>query len=317
MRPYFSRCSTNAALLVLMLGILSGKALAQDLTNGLSWWMYYVSDSTSLANLTIPGSHDSGALYEPVSGTAICQDLSIRNQLDIGVRYLDIRLRQYGNALLVHHGSVYQHENFDDVLGQVIGFLQTNPSETVVMEVSSEYTPANNTETYEQTFMRYVNNTAYSSYWWRHSYVPQLGQVRGKIVLLRRFTGTFAVSGGIDVTGWQDNAEFTLTDTRAVNIIVQDYYKVSASTNDHKWSAITDLFNQAVGNTSGNWYLNFTSGVRTVLGIPDIPGVANDINGRLYSYFSTDTLNNVHYGTVISDFVNKQTIQQELRTYFY
>ena len=109
-----------AGLLALWLSALPVKTIAQNLTNDLSWWMYYVNDSTSLANLTIPGSHDSGALYEPVAGTAICQNLSIREQLDIGVRYLDIRLRQYGNALVVHHGSVYQHQNFDDVLTQVI-----------------------------------------------------------------------------------------------------------------------------------------------------------------------------------------------------
>src|SRR4051812_11416973 len=115
-----------------VLGMLAGRAgsaRAQNLDTELSRWMQYVDDSVSLAALTIPGSHDSGALFEPVSGTAICQNLWIRDQLNIGVRYLDIRLRQYGNALLVHHGQVYQHENFDNVLQQTVEFLQTNPRE--------------------------------------------------------------------------------------------------------------------------------------------------------------------------------------------
>jgi hypothetical protein len=55
----------------------------------------------------------------------------------------------------------------------------------------------------------------------------------------------------------------------------------------------------------------------SILGTPNIPGVANDINGRLDNYFNTDTLSHVHNGVVISDFVSKSTIQQELRTYFY
>lgn len=302
-------------LLAALLGSLPRAAAAQDINNSLPWWMSYASDTASLADLTIPGSHDSGALYEPIAGTATCQTLSILDQLNIGIRYLDIRLRQYGNALVVHHGAVYQNRNFDDVLGQVVSFLATHPSEVVLMEVSSEHTPANNTESYEQTFMRYVNNAAYANYWWRHSYVPRLGDVRGRIVLLRRFAGSFGVSGGIDVTGWRDNTSFTLTDTRGTNIVVQDSYQVAFGTNDNKWNAITGLLGQAAADRTGNLYLNFTSGVRSILGIPNIPSVSNDINNRLYNYFAAAP-SGTHYGVVISDFVNRQTVQQQLRAYF-
>jgi len=278
--------------------------------------MDFVDDSTSLADLTIPGSHDSGARFEPIAGTAICQDLTIGDQLGIGVRYLDIRLRQIGNALVVHHGAVYQNQNFDDVLGQVVGFLRAHPSETVVMEVSSEYDPANNTESYEQTFLRYVASAAYHDYWWRDGAIPRLGDVRGKIVLLRRFAGSAGAAGGIDVTGWQDNAQFTLADARGQAVVVQDFYKVSLTTNDNKWNAITSVFGQAVNDTDGTWYLNFTSGVRSFLGIPNIPAVSNDINARLSSWFQTSPLHQVHDGTIISDFVTKSLVQQELSHYF-
>jgi 1-phosphatidylinositol phosphodiesterase len=319
MKSYLSKFPVIVALLTALAGGFPGKAAARDLNTGLSRWMYYISNSSSLGSLTIPGSHDSGALYERISGTAICQNLSIGDQLNIGVRYLDIRLRQYGNGLLVHHGSVYQHQDFNDVLAQVTAFLATNPSETVVMEVSSEYTSANSTETYEQTFMRYVNNSAYSGYWWRDSYVPALGEVRGKIVLLRRFSGSIAVSGGIDITGWQDNAEFTLADTRNVSIVVQDYYKVkvNANTNSNKWGAIIGVFSQASSDTSGTLYLNYTSGFRSVLGVPNITAISSEVNSWLYNYFAGTTPYRTHYGVVISDFVNEQTIQQELRAFFY
>ncbi|MEI8634170.1 hypothetical protein P4S72_23265 [Vibrio sp. PP-XX7] len=65
-----------------------------------------VNDSVPLSAMTIPGTYDSGAMYEPVSGTAKTQNLSIQAQLNIGVRYLDIRLRHYNDALIVHHGSI-------------------------------------------------------------------------------------------------------------------------------------------------------------------------------------------------------------------
>jgi len=306
-----------AVLLGVALAVAPRTVMAQNLDLDLGAWMSFISDSASLGELTLPGSHDSGAMVEPIAGTARCQSLSVRDQLAIGVRYLDIRLRQIDNALVVHHGSVYQNQNFDDVLGQVIGFLQVHPSEAVVMEVSSEYTPANNTESYEQTFLRYVDNPGYAAYWSRRGQIPTLGEVRGKIVLLRRFAGSAGGAGGIDATGWRDNTQFTLSDAAGTHIVVQDNYNVSFGTNDNKWRAITSTFDQAVGDTgTRTWYLNFTSGVRSIIGIPNIPSVSNDIDGRLLSLFTSSTQHHVHYGTVISDFVDPATIRQMLRVYF-
>jgi 1-phosphatidylinositol phosphodiesterase len=290
-------------------------SMALDLDNELARWMGHVSDTASLADLTIPGTHDSGATHEHFGGTAKCQNLTVRDQLDIGVRYLDIRLRHYGDSLVVHHGSVYQHLNFNDVLIQVTDFLEENPSEVVMMEVSQEYTPDNNTRSFEQTFVTYTDDPAYTSYWWRHSYVPVVGDVRGKIVLLRRFSGSFWNSGGIDITGWPDNAAFTRYDTRSVAIDVQDYYKVNMHTNDNKWSEIRNWLEAAQWDTSGTLFLNFTSGVRPIFGIPNIPIVSDDINDRLIDYFKNVSESKVHHGVVISDFISKELIKAELRPY--
>ncbi|CAM3898904.1 1-phosphatidylinositol phosphodiesterase precursor [Vibrio aerogenes CECT 7868] len=281
----------------------------------LSDWMNNVDDSVPLTNITIPGTHDSGATHEPVSGIAKTQNLSISDQLKIGVRYLDIRLRHYGDALVVHHGSVYQHLNFDNVLQSVTDFLSIHPSETVIMEVSQEYKPANNTRTFEQTFVQYKNRSQYSKFWWGHSYLPKLGEARGKIVLLRRFAGSFWTSGGIDISRWSDNAEFTIKDSRNTPIHVQDYYKVSASSNDNKWQAVYKNMN-AAKSSNGEMYLNFTSGYRPILGIPNIPGVANDINQRLISYFNGQNAGNHHYGVIISDFTSADLTRAELKSYF-
>ncbi len=292
-------------------------ALAIDLDTELSTWMRYVNDGAILSDLTIPGTHDSGAMHESVAGTAKTQNLTIGEQLNIGVRYLDIRLRHYGDAFVVHHGSVYQHLNFDDVLTQVTAFLAENPSEVVIMEVSEEYTAENTTRTFEETFVTYTDNSTYSSYWWRHSYVPAMGDVRGKIVLLRRFSGSFRRAGGIDVRPWQDNDQFTLYDTRGVAINVQDFYQINLYTNDDKWEAILDRLSAAQADGSGTLFLNFTSGYRSILGIPNIPSVSGDINERLVKYFQGVTASNVHHGIVISDFISEEMVKEELRPFFY
>lgn len=288
--------------------------MSPDLDRDLNRWMSFIDDSVSLAELTIPGTHDAGALHEPVPGTTTCQHLSIPEQLKIGVRYLDLRLRHCNDALLVHHGPVYQHENFDGVLTGVTEFLRTHPSETVIMEVSSEYKPENNTETFEQAIMRRIDHDAYGRFWWRETHIPTLGETRGKIVLLRRFPGSPAVSGGIDVIGWRDDTQFTLTDTRGAAIVVQDRYRVAA--NDEKWDAVLGMLDRASSDASGVWHLNFTSGFRSVLGVPNITSVSNDINNRLLDYLSAHARRGVRFGTVISDFVDKRIVQQELRAYF-
>ena len=309
---FFLRLGTS-----LLLCFMPFAGRAQDLDAELAKWMAHVRDEASLAELTIPGTHDSGALYESVASTAKCQDLTIAEQLNIGVRYLDIRLRQYGNAMVIHHGAVYQHLNFDDVLTDLTSFLATNASEVVIMEVSREYPAANSTETFEQTFMRYVTNAAYRNYWWREGYVPKLGAVRGKIILLRRFAGSPSVSGGIDATAWQDNQEFTIYDTHAGAINIQDYYRVSAKTFDHKWGVIQDRLKAAQSDTTGTLFINFTSGYRSLLGVPNIIPVADAIDGRLIDYFGDLKAGHIHSGVVISDFITQDMVQEELFPFFY
>ena len=74
--------------------------MAEDTLNlRLLTWMSKLDDNTNITDLTIPGTHDSGANFDVpilppliyVPDTSKNQDLSIRNQLNIGVRYLDIR----------------------------------------------------------------------------------------------------------------------------------------------------------------------------------------------------------------------------------
>ncbi|MBN2842929.1 MAG: hypothetical protein JXM68_07555, partial [Sedimentisphaerales bacterium] len=49
-------------------------------------WMAAQKDISLLSQLSIPGTHDSGARFEPIGGTAKCQNLTIAEQLAIGVR---------------------------------------------------------------------------------------------------------------------------------------------------------------------------------------------------------------------------------------
>ncbi|WP_228453080.1 hypothetical protein [Chryseobacterium sp. CH1] len=69
-------------------------------------WMAGLQDNISLSKISIPGTHDSGARIDApvVSGTAKTQDLSIAEQLNAGVRFLDIRCRHIDNSFTIIMG---------------------------------------------------------------------------------------------------------------------------------------------------------------------------------------------------------------------
>lgn len=277
---------------------------------GISNWMSGIQDNTSISKISIPGTHDSGAMREVPSnsGTAKTQNLTISEQLNAGVRFLDVRCRHIDNSFAIHHGAIYQNLNFDDVLNACYAFLDSHPTETIIMSVKEEYNTSNTTRTFEKTFDSYVQKNP--SKWDLGTNIPNLGSVRGKIKLLRRFSAE--TSKGIDATAWADNTTFDINNSNA-SLKVQDYYQVG--NNDDKWSKISALYNEAKNDTSSKLFINFTSGYKPLIfGIPSIPTVSNAINPKLKTLFQGSLQGS--YGIMPIDFVNAELAELIIKTNF-
>ena len=80
-------------------------------------WMKGVPDSRSLAHMSIPGTHESCALR--VLLNACCQTLSIAEQLNQGVRFLDIRCVNDKNQFSIAHGGADRDRNFQFCAGRL------------------------------------------------------------------------------------------------------------------------------------------------------------------------------------------------------
>lgn len=178
-------------------------------------WMKYVDDNKYLDELSIPGTHDSGTCSvdndtEPQSSQAKCQQDYIPTQLLEGVRYFDIRLGK-GENPGIDHGACYllkKDGNFmhlSDVIGYFNTFLSENPTEALIMLVSrgnGEATDESLTTALGKVFDENPD-LFYTS-----SRIPTLGEVRGKIVLLRRFglagNSVSSHTWGLDLTQWDD-----------------------------------------------------------------------------------------------------------------
>lgn len=178
-------------------------------------WMSHVDGSKYLDELSIPGTHDSGTCSvdndtEPQSSQVKCQQDYIPTQLLEGIRYFDIRLGK-GDDPGIDHGIFYllkkdgNYLHLSDVIGYFKTFLNENLSEALIMLVSRGNDEATD-ESITTAFAKVMADNP--DLFYTSSHVPTLGEVRGKIVLLRRFrlTGNSA-SGhtwGLDLTEWDD-----------------------------------------------------------------------------------------------------------------
>ncbi|KAH7107302.1 PLC-like phosphodiesterase [Auriculariales sp. MPI-PUGE-AT-0066] len=175
----------------------------------LSCFLRELDDGLPLSSLILPGTHQTMALYGwPHSK---CQELRLDQQLERGIRVLDIRL---SNA------------NFKDIVNDVLSFLNSPAgiSETVVMSVK----PEDDSPLFNGLVWQHVQ--ASRSQWFLDNRIPTLGEVRGKIVMFSRFGGSGwpdNVGIGIHPPQWPDNVQqgfdWTLGDTI---MRVQDWYSI-------------------------------------------------------------------------------------------
>ena len=174
-------------------------------------WMRTVDGDKKLSQLTIPGTHDT-CTFNISSSISKCQNLTLRQQLDAGIRFIDIRCRNYYDTFELHHGSDYLGLNFAYVLNGCRDFLNAHEDECIIMSVKEEYKPVGNTKTFSEVFNGYVEKYKNELAWYFDAEIPQLAKVRKRIVLFRRFyvpPGSDTTHWGIDMTAWLENETFT------------------------------------------------------------------------------------------------------------
>ncbi|AXL49405.1 phosphatidylinositol diacylglycerol-lyase [Paraburkholderia caffeinilytica] len=222
----------------------------------LACWMSTLSDDSALSQLTLPGSHDSCA-YTVEDSLAKTQGATLAEQLKHGVRVLDIRCRHEGDVFHINHARIPLGLMFDDVIAVCAEFLVLHPGECIVMSVKDECGDQDCTRSFAQTFESYTERYA-EVRWYLGDTIPRLGDVRGSIVLLRRFASESVL--GIDLSMWPDNATFEL-DRRGALFAIQDEFRVPVEASiDYKYRAIEALLVLTGQSALDRWIVNFCSG---------------------------------------------------------
>ena len=212
-------------------------------TSNLDCWMQHLKDATPLSALSIPGTHNSPTCHRALPSVR-CQAVSPRKQLDNGVRFFDIRVQPEApnsrNLALVHSVfpiSLTGSKQFRDLLGDIFKFLSEKPSESLIMSIKREGTGNMSDQQLGRILRDHYTSGGDALRWYVDPAIPTLGQVRGKIVLLRRFAiddGLHAEHDGrgwaVDAENWADNTPNDLHGS----VCVQDFYEVLETENIEK-----------------------------------------------------------------------------------
>ena len=255
-------------------------------------WMSELDDNTSIRDVNMPGSHDTMALYSIGDLAGQCQSLSLKDQLNLGVRFLDIRLQLNKNKLKAIHGIVDEKATFDDVDKVVDSFLSKNKSEFIIMSIKEEKPASNSTISFEDALKEYINKDIYLK---QRELPSTVKDARGKVILMSRYANSTV---GVDAfTGWLDSTSFVLPNN---DIYVQDTYKITSA--EQKQNEIVSCFNQ-----SGHALkINFLSAYRTN-GFPPsyAPSAAHDIN----PWINKEINKYSDKGIVVYDFVTSENMK--------
>lgn len=254
-------------------------------------WMARLNDSAKITQLSIPGTHDSGATHSIFDVAGKCQDVSIKEQLAIGVRFLDLRLQMNNNQFDIVHSFVKQNLAFKGVLKDITSFIKQNPSEFIIISIKKEEESVNSSLGFEELLLQEL--LPYSDLICLDGALPNtLGEARGKIYILSRYSATVGIPA---YSGWKDDGSCVIG-----NIYVQDNYSVPNA--EDKKKSITEAFEFSSNNTDF-LTLNFTS-CYLDSGFPPTyaGGIAKDINPWLLESLKQGSGS---VGVIVADFMTQ------------
>lgn len=207
-------------------------------------WMSRIHNDIPVSAITIPGTHDSAA-HGSLIPFVTTQNLTIEEQLQVGIRYFDLRLGLVNDVLQMVHGRSTLGQTFDSILESMYTFLEKHPTEGLLAQIKRDRVDSNSTLCFSDAIKRAVGDNP--DKWRTGPITPKMEQLRGRIQLLRRYRvncasddlaapSNLGVDGnydpidtgshGIDVSKWKNNPldPFLLTTTHGTEVMIQDHY---------------------------------------------------------------------------------------------
>ncbi|CAC5390158.1 plc [Mytilus coruscus] len=243
--------------------------------------------SKSIANISIPGTHETMASTTGIPWV-MCQSLSLGVQLQIGIRFFDIRCSLYTNELLIYHSKFYLHSNFTQCLTDMSDFLNKHPTEFLVVRVREENPPIHS----NISFCKAVRDTLenYKSHIWSEETVPIIEQAKGKIIILYDFSKDDRTPIGIPYR----------------SLKIEDIW--SAKSFSEKWKAVQNHLERATSIVDNQIYLTYNS---TTINIDTPCYIARELNPKLYDYLKGK---HGRFGIIAMDYPGPKLVEEIINT---
>ena len=248
-------------------GINAGKAneLTFTETTATNNWMATIPGNTYFSKISTPGAHD--ACTKGNTYVAECQDLTLQELLDAGVRQFDLRPGYLNNTtitaenLYIWHGVTKTSTKYVDAIKMLADFVQAHPTEaiSVIMVKENNSVPTYTDRSNEMWSVVNDCHTTYKDYMkvLDHSYYT-LDDFRGKICYINR-TRT-DVNNTTQISNWPDDntvSDFSCKIGNTCSANVQDKYGSNGTT---KQTAVKDMINQSKEDTDrSHFYYNYLS----------------------------------------------------------
>ena len=278
-------------------------------------WMSMIGDDRPLSLINIPGTHDSGTRFIFPSYIFQDQNTSIARQLQNGYRYLDVRvaLNKAGDDLLIVHnfgtcragGAVWSGAlTYDSLVSDALAFLDAHPRETVIFCVKPEH--ADDDMNAVRALIEQKVSEA-PERWFTENRIPTLGEVRGRIVLCRRYEGSMGLN-----FKWKEQGDpavlenpIAVAGMDTFTLAVQDRFHYSVT---DKWAAVQYTLRNTTA-TENTFCLNFLSTAQGT--IPHPRKFAREMNDL---FLAEELVPGSRYGVVLFDFADAELARAVIDT---
>ena len=226
-----------------------------------------INDEVLIGNINIPGTHDSAAINRYIPTPYACQNTTITEQLNAGIRLLDGRVKikatSCGIELVMCHGNIgnNEYQSFESFLEECIGFIVKHPTEVLI--VSLKIDDWNGCQAQKEIVYECFNAMMGAHGDPRLISNMKLKDARGKILMINRIGYNSRTFG--PYWGWTTNTDgVTIRPSRNYDVYVQDYYDLGTILSPTETKA--KIFLGALKKkTEDNIVLNYASGVHFYL----------------------------------------------------
>jgi hypothetical protein len=286
-----------------------------DAFNNNNCWMgnLKLNDNRSVASLSMPGTHDSATYsYQGLKPYVVCQTVSVTLQLNMGVRFLDLRVGYVDGELWMYHGGTRMPETFDEIKVQIESFLSSNGREFVICSVKCDH---GDSGAAANAFLERTLHSDDHNFWLFSESTPTIREARGKAFVLSRFKSDLLPT---ETISWPDNTTEYVGD----DFTVSDNYE--GGTLSSRAEVALNYLRNYCGNATYHTYYNFAF-LNATAKLVDFhhhtpKTFAQYVNPRVYEYIRKDIVADWS-GIVIMDFFSEyqtkflthQVILQNLR----